>query len=102
MVGIERNLRFFQLTAAVCWIVAIAIVLWFNVPTSRVVVVTRLEVGVLLLPWLVGMFALAPLLYARWSRGVISRLRTSATAVYVAALVVVFSVAHGHFVFQLF
>jgi hypothetical protein len=57
MVWIERNLRVFQATAAVCAIVAAAIVLWFNVPPSRVLHLTRIQLGALAFPWLVGMLA---------------------------------------------
>jgi hypothetical protein len=106
MVWIERNLRMFQATAAVCAIVAAAIVLWFNVPPGRAIDLTRMKLGAVALPWLVGMVAFAPVLYIGWSRGVTSipgRLTIRAfVAAYLAAVIVIFGGLYGHFVFQLF
>lgn len=62
MSWLERHYRFFQATAGASAICASAIVLWFNVPTSRSVVVTPFGASVLVLPLLiffVSFFAVA-------------------------------------------
>ena len=106
MVWIERNLRVFQATAAVCAVVATAIVLWFNVPPGRALHLTRAQLAAVALPWLVGLIAFAPVLYTSWCRRVGSmpgRLMTRAfVAVFLAAVLAVFAGLYGHFVFQLF
>lgn len=50
---LERHYRFFQASAAASAICASAIVLWFNVPVSRSVILTPLAAGAIVLPWLV-------------------------------------------------
>jgi hypothetical protein len=105
MVWIERNLRMFQATVAVCAIVAAAIVLWFNVPPGRAHL-TRFQLGAVALPWLVGMVAFAPVLYASWSRRVGSMpgrlIIRGFVVLFLATVLALFAGLYGHFVFQLF
>ena len=103
---IERNRRLLQASSAVCAILAAAIVLWFNLSPRREFNITRMQLGFIVLPWLVGFAAFTPLLWldsAKGGRSTTEKVATRAVIAFVSAAgVVIFAGVYAHFVFRLF